>query len=277
MNFAAIQYDIAWEDKEANHRIVEQMLAEADLAPGTFVLLPELGDTGFSFNLEKTVDDRSLIWAKDLARKTGLWIQVGYPAIGDDGRGRNCATILSPEGREIATYGKVHPFSFGREIEFFTGGDRLVTTPCDESIICPLICYDLRFPELWRLGAAGGTSGGAAGGAEVFTIGASWPDARQSHWRALLIARAIENQAFVVACNRVGEDPHLSYAGGSLIISPKGKVLAEAGEEPAVIQAELDLNILRQWRKDFPALADMKKLHLEGVAVDKPGVQRSDQ
>src|SRR5690606_2545669 len=98
------------------------------------------------------------------------------------------------------------------------------------------ICYDLRFPELWRLGALAG--------AEVFTIGASWPDARQHHWRSLLIARAIENQAYVVAVNRVGRDPHLGYAGGSMIVSPMGEVLAEADAAPQVIQAELDMAAL---------------------------------
>lgn len=119
--------------------------------------------------------------------------------------------------------------------------------------MCPLICYDLRFPELWRLGAVEE--------ADVFTIGASWPAARQQHWRALLIARAIENQAYVVAVNRIGDDPHIKYAGGSLIISPTGEVLAEApaGNVPIVLQAELDPAALRAWREKFPALADIHR------------------
>jgi omega-amidase len=229
MKVAAVQLDIAWEDKAVNHRRIESMLEEAGIAPGAFVLLPELADTGFSFDLDRIVDDRSTAWAAELARRRRIWVQMGYPSLGSDGMGRNCATIFSPAGEAIGTYEKVHPFSYGREAEHYAGGERLIVRQLpvmpEQPVICPLICYDLRFPELWRPAAEAG--------AEVFTIGASWPNARQAHWRALLIARAIENQAFVVAANRVGDDPHLSYSGGSMIISPMGEILAEAGEEVA--------------------------------------------
>jgi predicted amidohydrolase len=119
----------------------------------------------------------------------------------------------------------------------------------------------LRFPELWRVATAGG--------AEVFTIGASWPDTRQTHWRALLIARAIENQAFIVAVNRVGADPHLKYAGGSIIISPTGEILDEAGVSPQVLVADLDLGELRAWRTEFPVLRDVRDDLLGTMTVDK--------
>ena len=118
-------------------------------------------------------------------------------------------------------------------------------------MVAPLICYDLRFPELWRLAALAG--------AEVCTIGASWPDPRQHHWRALIIARAIENQAYVVAVNRTGNDPHCAYAGGSIIVSPMGEVLAEANDRPAMLTAQLDLPALRTWRAEFPVLRDIHR------------------
>lgn len=253
MRFAAVQFDIVWEDKPANHALIEQMLdrAEPEIEPGTFVLLPELGDTGFSFNLDRIVDGRSLEWARGLAKRRAIWLQHGYAERGPDGKGRNCAAIIGPSGDVRSIYRKVHPFSYGKEIEHFTGGDELLVHQCDDFIICPQICYDLRFPELWRLGALHG--------AEVFTIGASWPAARQHHWRSLLIARAIENQAYVVADNRVGNDPKIAYVGGSIIVSPTGEVLAEAGDEPSVLQAELDPDALRQWRRKFPALADIHR------------------
>jgi omega-amidase len=262
MLVAAVQYDIAWEDKPANHRIVEDLLADAALPRGTLVVLPELGDTGFSFDLDTIVDERTRAWAIDLARALGIWLQVGYAVRGPDGRGRNCAAVISPERDVIGEYRKVHPFSYGREIEHFSGGNRLLVCRCGDAVICPLICYDLRFPELWRLGAAEG--------AELFTIGASWPNARQAHWRTLNIARAIENQAAVVAVNRVGDDPHLSYDGWSMIISHTGEILAEAGDEPAVLTAEIDLAALRRWRADFPALEDMKSSLLGRIEVDRP-------
>lgn len=260
MQVAAVQYDIAWEDKATNHAIIERMLREAEVEPGTFVLLPELGDTGFSFNLDRIVDDVTLEWGRSLARRLGIWLQPGFARRGPEGRGRNCAAIISPRGEVLAIYEKVHPFSYGKESQHYSGGQVLVVRDCGEARVCPLICYDLRFPEVWRVAARHG--------AEVFTIGASWPDARQAHWRALLIARAIENQAFVVGLNRVGSDPHLTYAGGSIIISPHGQVLAEAGREPAVLRATLKLEMLRDWRKAFPALADARAELLGSFPVD---------
>ncbi|MDY7107481.1 MAG: nitrilase-related carbon-nitrogen hydrolase, partial [Planctomycetota bacterium] len=174
MEVVAVQFDIAWEDKAANHRRMESMLEGAGVEPGAYVLLPELADTGFSLNVPAIVDERSTAWAADLARRRRIWVQMGYPAIGPDGMGRNCATIFSPDGETIGTYEKVHPFSYGREVERYAGGGRLLISELDgqpgQPMVCPLICYDLRFPELWRLAASAG--------AEFFTLGASWPNAR---------------------------------------------------------------------------------------------------
>lgn len=250
MRFAVVQLDIAWEDKPANQARFEAMLDQADVPAGAFVVLPELGDTGFSFALDRIVDDRSLAWARRTAAVRGVWLQVGYAERGADGRGRNCATIVRPDGTVAGTYRKVHPFSYGREAEHYAGGDELLCERCGPVVVCPLICYDLRFPELWRHGAMAG--------AEVFTIGASWPAARQSHWRTLLIARAIENQAYVVAVNRTGRDPQLAYAGGSIVIDPTGEVLAEAADEETVLQTDVDPAAISAWRNEFPALADMR-------------------
>lgn len=262
MRVAAIQFDIVWEDKPANHAIVERMLDDVKIEAGTFVLLPELGDTGFSFNLEKTMDGATLPWAKRVARERGIWLQPGYAERGSDGKGRNCAAVIGPDGEVRGVYQKVHPFSYGREIEHFSGGEKLVICEVDGAPLCPLICYDLRFPELWRHAALTG--------AEIFTIGASWPAPRQAHWRALLIARAIENQSYIVAVNRVGSDPHLPYAGGSIIVSPQGEVLAEGGEETAVLTAELDFEALREWRKTFPALRDVHRALLGSIPIESP-------
>lgn len=267
MHVAVVQFDIAWEDKPANHSTVEGMLRAATppLPPDSFVLLPELGDTGFSMNLDRIVDDQSLNWAVRVAKIFGVFVQHGFARLETASAnenspiGRNCAAIVSPEGALLGEYQKIHPFSYGKESQFYSGGNHLTIITCGDAMVCPMICYDLRFPELWRLAAMHG--------AEVFTIGASWPAARQHHWRALLIARAIENQAYVVAVNRVGRDPHLQYAGGSIIISPKGEIIAEAANEPVVLQAELDLDLLRQWRSEFPALRDTKRRLLGEITV----------
>ena len=263
MRFAAVQFDIVWEDKLANHAIIERMLLESRpaIAPGTFILLPELGDTGFSMNLDRIVDDSSPTWAANLARRMGVFIQSGFARRGPDGKGRNCALVVGPDGSVLGEYQKIHPFSYGKESQHYSGGDHLVLARCGDSTVAPMICYDLRFPELWRHAALAG--------AEVFTIGASWPAVRQHHWRALLIARAIENQACIVAVNRIGSDPHLNYSGGSIIISPKGEVIAEAADQPVVLQAELDVSTVRRWRDEFPALRDVHRDLLGSIDVQR--------
>ncbi|MHC4989617.1 MAG: nitrilase-related carbon-nitrogen hydrolase, partial [Planctomycetota bacterium] len=100
MRFAAVQFDIAWEDKPANHRAIETLIDETALPAGTFVVLPELGDTGFSFDLDRIVDDLTLPWARELARRRSVWLQVGHAERGADGMGRNCATIIAPDGTD---------------------------------------------------------------------------------------------------------------------------------------------------------------------------------
>ena len=227
MILAGVQFDIAWEDKSANQSKIDAMLAAASLPRGSFVVLPELADTGFSFDLDRIADGTTLPWARELAARFGVWLQVGFATVGPDGLGRNCASIVAPDGRVRATYEKIHPFSFGGESDHYGKGDRLVTCAVnDTTTVCPLVCYDLRFPEIFRL---------AVPRTEVFTLGANWPNPRQAHWRALLIARAIENLAVVVGVNRTGHDPHLAYSGGSIIVGPSGEVLAEAGDEETII------------------------------------------
>lgn len=250
MLVAAVQHDIAWEDKPANHDRVESLLAAAALPVGSFAVLPELGDTGFSFALDRIVDEATLPWAVRTARRFGIWLQFGWAERGDDGKGRNCTAIVRPDGTVACTYRKIHPFSFGREIEHYVGGDAIVGTIVGETSVCPFVCYDLRFPEIFRHAARDG--------AELFTVIASWPAARREHWRTLLLARAIENQAFVVGVNRVGRDPHLDYAGGSIVVGPLGEILAEADDREQVLVAEVDPGAARAWRTRFPALSDLR-------------------
>ncbi len=269
MQFAAVQLDIAWQDKPANHAAIERMLVEAAIEPGAFVVLPELGDTGFSFDLAAIADGTTIPWAVRLAQRLGIWIQPGFAESASDGKGRNCAAIVSPDGRVLGVYRKVHPFTYGRESRFYGGGDRLLLRRCGDAAVCPLICYDLRFPELWRAAALAG--------ANAFTIGASWPQARQAHWRALLLARAIENQACVIGVNRVGRDPHVAYAGGSLIAGARGEILAEAGAGPIVLTADLDFHAVAAWRAEFPALRDIHRELLGSIQIDASIEQQAAQ
>jgi predicted amidohydrolase len=252
-----VQYSIAWEDKAANHAAVESMLARAGIESGDFVLLPEMFDTGFSLNIERTADtDRaSTQFIASLARRLGVTIQAGITVPGPGGKALNRAIVFGPQGEALCAYDKIHPFSYGRESERFVGGTHVTTfawgTGDDALSVCPAVCYDLRFPELFRAGLAMG--------AQVFAVGANWPAARIAHWRALLIARAIENQAFVLGTNRCGSDPHLDYPGGSIAIDPRGRILAEAGAGTEVLSVEIQAGVLNSWREAFPAWKDRSR------------------
>jgi len=260
MRVHALQYDIRWENKAASQACMNAMLEASPPSPGSLVVTPELGDVGFTLNIEDLMDDRSLEWATETARRHECWVQHNWIEAGRDRkRGRNIAAILKPDGTVAARYEKIFLFSPGREDQVYEHGDAIHLVDLDGIRMCPLICYDLRFPELWRLATRAG--------AELFTLCASWPARRASHWRDLAIARAIENQAWIIAVNRCGKDPHLTYSGGSLIISPSGEVLAEAGELDEIISADVDAESLRKWRAEFACLDDIRPEFLGSIEV----------
>lgn len=265
--------------KPALNRAKVQALT-GNLRPGklSLVVLPELFSTGY---LDATAMEApaSEAWpairAEDgafmasLARKLGCWVAgatVEPGPAGPDGNGgfRNLSLIFAPDGSEKARYAKIHPFSLGGEDRLFTRGNDIVT--CDlnggaptgemagsESwVVQPSICYDLRFPELYRIGSLNG--------AHLILVQANWPQSRQLHWETLLRARAIENQAFVAGVNCTGAQGSLVFAGGSLLISPKGETLGMGGEEEAMVHAQIELDSCKQWRKQFPALRDRMPL-----------------
>jgi omega-amidase len=258
MHAHLVQLNISWENPSANFNRVDALLDAAPVNPGDLVLLPELFDTGFSLNVETTSDAnaKTEAYLVSLARRLGVTVQGGRTVLPPaKTHALNIMSVIDQDGLTLCTYAKVHPFSYGREPDAFAGGDEIVTYSWNKNtpIQCaPAICYDLRFPELFRFAVKQG--------AELIALGANWPSARQTHWRTLLIARAIENQAFVLGVNRTGSDPHLHYAGGSIAIGPKGEILAEATDEECVLSCEIDPEKVRAWRKEFPALKDARLL-----------------
>ncbi|MGE5611551.1 MAG: nitrilase-related carbon-nitrogen hydrolase [Bacillota bacterium] len=168
-----------------------------------------------------------------------------------DGRGRNEAVVFSPEGEEVACYQKIHPFTFGGEANHYAAGSEIVTFRWGAFTVCPFVCYDLRFPEVFRLAVRRG--------ADLFAVIANWPASREHHWLTLLQARAIENQAYVVGVNRCGRGNVLAYSGRSVIIDPRGRIVADAGNGEGVVHAAVDAESLRNYREAFPALRDMRR------------------
>lgn len=251
MTVVALQTDIAWEDRLANFSRIEAMLSSSEpVSEGSLLVFPELANAGFTMNTAAAVEPRdgeSARFFSNLAHRHRSHALAGIAGEGvEPGLGANEAVCFGPDGAEVARYRKRRPFPLVKEGDHYPAGDRPVVFEIGGWKVAPLICYDLRFPELFREAVALG--------AELFVVIANWPVARVDHWTTLLRARAIENLAYVVGVNRAGSDPHLQYPGASLVVGPKGEVLAEAGSEPGLLRAELDLESLRQWRRDFPAL-----------------------
>ena len=263
MRVACVQYDIAWHDKPANFAKVRSLLAAAGpCGPGGLIVLPEMFSTGFSMDVRAAAEDQTRPaenFLAELARHYGCHVLGGVVNVDADGLGRNEAVVFGPAGQEVMRYAKMHPFTYAREAQYFTSGNAPVVAelalggPARQApvrISC-FVCYDLRFPEVFR--------SAAMAGAEVLAVIANWPASRREHWPALLAARAIENQAWVVGVNRAGNDPAASYSGGSMVVDPRGRVAAEADDGEMVLQAELDLADLREYRREFPALDDIRQ------------------
>jgi predicted amidohydrolase len=257
----ACQPDIAWQDKDANFRAVERLLAMGRPEAGSLIVLPEMFATGFSMNVAAIAEEGDGPTARFLcgmARRWGAWLLAGVARLAPSGRGRNEAVLFDPEGREVAGYCKLHGFSFAGEHEHYEAGSRIVVHPIGGISASWFVCYDLRFPEAFRAAAVRG--------AQVLGVIANWPAARQDHWLTLLKARAIENQAYVIGVNRCGRDPSAAYGGRSQIIDPRGNVLADAGEREGTIAARMDAADLAAYRSAFGALRDLRPDLLAGRA-----------
>jgi len=255
-----VQLDTAWEDPAANFERVRALLKPVKIVPGDLILMPEMFDTGFSFRHDRTADKgTTLEFMRSLAHDTGALVQGGRTVTSSAERACNVMTAVEPGGAIICEYAKTFLFSPGGEDRWFEPGPGVRTYEWAGATIQPAVCYDLRFPELFRAGVARG--------ATLIALGACWPDVRQHHWRALLIARAIENQAIVLGVNRVGDDPAripgrpgLHYIGGSIAVSAKGDVLGELGAEPGVLTVPFDDAATLAWREQFPALRDRRDI-----------------
>ncbi len=245
-----VQYSIIWEDPEENFRNIDRLLTSHPPPEGTLVLLPEMFATGFSMN-QKVPEFYDLCrgFLIATAKQRNIFLGGGI-ARRKDGTLRNAYLIISPEGKEICEYHKAHPFSISEEGRFYTGGKEVVVAEVKDTKVTPTVCYDLRFPELYRRAVIKG--------AEVIIVAANWPSKRDFHWQALLKARAIENQAYVIGVNRTGSDPNFHYCGSSSVISPVGDTLLYVGENEGVFYVELDLDKLLTYRQKFAVLKDIK-------------------
>jgi predicted amidohydrolase len=226
-----------------------------DQAGADLVVLPELWTTGafayeqFSSEAEPLEGPTYEAMAK-AASDAGVWLHAGsIPERDPEGPLYNTSLVFSPSGELAVAYRKIHRFGFDKgEAVLMGAGGELVTVRLPETTIGLATCYDLRFPELFR--------GLVDAGAETFVLPAGWPERRRSHWTLLAQARAVENQAFVLACGTAGTHAGVPQAGHSIVVDPWGEVLAEAGAGEEVLRVDFDPGKVATTREQFPALKD---------------------
>jgi omega-amidase len=249
---AGIQHDIVWEQPEANFARLAPMIEGAAVDGARLVVLTEMYATGFSMKTDRIaepVDGPSARFLADQARAHGVWVCGTVPERPDAGELPFNQLVLAGPNGVTHRYAKIHPFTYGNEHRHFGAGDRFLTVDIDGTSCSFFVCYDLRFAdEFWSLAET----------TDCYVVPANWPAARREHWKTLLRARAIENQAYVVGINRVGEGGRLDYSGDSMIVDPFGEVVAEAGDRETVITADVDAKRVQTVRSEYPFLQDRR-------------------
>ncbi len=249
MKLGLIQLDIIWENKEKNFQKVETLIKNKERKD--LIVLPEMFNTGFSMNphLGEEEGGRTEKFLSGLSSSLKTPILAGY-MIKRKGKNENVARLFSEKGKIIATYSKIHLFSLLKEDMVLERGNYPIIFQINKIPCSVFICYDLRFPEVFRI---------VSKQVYVIFVIANWPASRIDHWKTLLKARAIENQVYMVGVNRTGIDGNgIIYNGNSLVYDPWGKLVLEADEKEGIINCSLDIEDLQKIRKDYPFLEDVR-------------------
>jgi predicted amidohydrolase len=252
LRVAAVQHDIVWEDRDANLAAHARRVDKAAAEGAGLVLFTETFAVGFSMATDRTAepaDGPTTAWLVEQAGNHDVWVGGSVPIRADGAHRPRNAFVLAGPGGQVHRYDKRHPFSFGREDEHFEAGDTSVTVDLGGVRSSPAVCYDLRFADqFWS----------QADGTDLYVVVANWPSPRQHHWRALLVARAIENQAYVVGVNRVGTGGGLEYTGDSRIVDPAGELLATAAHTESILLADVSAGHVADVRDHFRFLPDRR-------------------
>lgn len=242
---AAVQFDIRLGDIESNLSYVSSEIKRLTDNGVRLILLPEMWSTGYAWRKLGTLAEQTPQVLDKLRKISKKAVLIGSMPEKDGGHLFNTAYVID-NGRVAGKYRKIHLFTPMKEDIFLEPGNRPLL--CDTSLgrVGVMICYDARFPELARKLTLEG--------ADMLVIPAEWPHPRLDHWKTILKARAIENQLFVIAANRCGKQGMVKFCGNSMIISPWGESIGEAGEEVTSVTAEVDLALVQKYRSDMPAL-----------------------
>jgi omega-amidase len=245
-----VQYSPVWENKSASKEKIKTLLEQSDVL--NLLIFPEMTLTGFTMksnHFAEGLEGESHFFFSTLAKEKKCAVMYG---VIEKGKKKNFNTLvhLNNQGKILNTYRKIHPFSYSKEDVYFGKGKETETTKVKGLKIGLSICYDLRFPELYRLYAKEKV--------HLIIDIANWPDTRIEHWRTLLKSRAIENQCYVVGVNRVGNDPKLHYNGFSSAFDPMGNEIVAVENEEKIITTGIDKAYVNEVRKKLPFLEDMR-------------------
>jgi predicted amidohydrolase len=254
MKIALIQLNIAWESKEENYKRAELFAKKAAEEKCDVVVLPEMFNTGFSMNVPVIAEDengQTNSVLSEIAKKYGIYLIAGFSVKKqNEDKARNIAAVYDRNGRRIAAYTKIHPFSFADEDKYYIAGSDPVIFSIDNILCSVFICYDLRFPEVFRK---------VAKNVQAIFVIANWPASRKDHWETLLKARAIENQCFVIGVNRTGTDGNgIHYSGTSHIFDPSGSDILCGNDKEEFLTGQINPSETAEIRLRFPFLKDMR-------------------
>ena len=249
MKAALCQFQIAFEEKEKNLQKAGCMIAAAANEQAQIIFFPEMSFTGFSMHISATgeSDGRTIRFMQEYARKYQIAVGFGWVKKAGE-KGENHYTVLDRTGAVLADYIKIHPFSFGGENKFFNPGSQTTVFTFAGHTFALFICYDLRFPEIFRAVAAD---------ADVTVVAANWPEKRIAHWNKLLEARALENQSWVFGINCVGDQQTLHYNGSSRAVSPEGETVEYLLDREGILFCKIQ-DEAACFRNSFPALQDRR-------------------
>ncbi|WP_449539566.1 carbon-nitrogen family hydrolase [Ferdinandcohnia sp. Marseille-Q9671] len=255
LKIACIQYDIQFGKPQENFDLVTKEIDKLMKQENPdIILLPELWTTGYDLTrLDEIADengDGAKTIIKKLAQQHSVNIIAGSVAKKTKNGVTNTMFVFNREGELVSEYSKLHLFQLMDEHLYLQAGDAKGDFSIENIPAAGVICYDIRFPEWIRAHTTNG--------AEVLFVVAEWPLPRLEHWRALLLSRAIENQCYVVACNRSGSDPNNQFAGHSMIIDPWGNIISEAGIEATTLIGEIELSKVKEVRKQIPIFQDRR-------------------
>jgi predicted amidohydrolase len=247
------QIEIAVGNPEANLRKADEWLGEAARRGSDVVVFPEMWTTGFDWNRLETLSGQAneiVAEVATLARKHRVWLSGSLLTLDEAGQATNTSILFAPDGQQAGLYRKIHLFGLMAENQYLAPGRSLTTveTPWGQAGLA--VCYDLRFPELFRTYALDNVM--------MVYLPAEWPHPRLAHWQTLLRARAIENQMYLVGVNCVGRDQMSQFCGHSALIDPWGDIIVEAGETEILLTATVETDLVTEVRQKIPIFNDRR-------------------